>query len=81
MSAPLTADQAIALLREQPGAYRTPATLRTLAAQLDADASGKLTVLYSGRTTKNVWSSDVIDLMKDPEKHVRMINNRPATRI
>lgn len=80
MSAPLTADQAIALLREQPDAYRTPETLRTLAAQLDADASGKLTVLYSGRTTKNVWSSDVIKAMTATGEDVRVIDNSQAAK-
>lgn len=81
MSMPLTSDQAIAQLRDHPDAFRTPEALRSLAAQIDANAPGKLTVLYSGPTTKDVWSSDVIDLMNDPGERIRMINNRPAKRI
>jgi hypothetical protein len=60
MSKPLTSDQAVELLRKHPDAYRTPENLRSLAAQVDADAPGKLTVLYSGPTTKDIGASDVI---------------------
>lgn len=80
MSAPLTSDQAIALLRQHPDAYRTPESLRSLAARVDANAPGKLTLLYSGPTTKEVWSSDVIKAMTASGEDVRVINNSQAAR-
>ncbi|WP_020379887.1 XVIPCD domain-containing protein [Dyella ginsengisoli] len=80
MSTPLTSDQAITLLRQHPDAYRTPENLRELASQIDADASGKLTVLYSGPTTKEVWSSDVIKAMNASGEDVRVIDNSQAAR-
>ncbi len=80
MSTPLTSEQAIALLRVQPGAHRTPGSLRSLAARVDADAPGKLTVLYSGPTTKDVWSSDVIKAMTASGEDVRVIDNSQAAK-
>lgn len=80
MSQPLTSDQAIALLREHPDAYRKPESLRSLAARVDADAPGKLTVLYSGPTTKDVWSSDVIKAMTASGEDVRVIDNSQAAK-
>lgn len=80
MSTPLTSDQAIARLREHPDAYRTPENLRELASQVDADASGKLTVLYSGPTTKEVRSSDVIKAMNASGEDVRVIDNSQAAK-
>ena len=43
MSQPLTSKQAIDLLRKNPEHYTTQEQLRALAAQVDADAPGKLT--------------------------------------
>lgn len=80
MSQPLTSDQAIALLREHPDAYLKPESLRSLAARVDADAPGKLTVLYSGPTTKDVWSSDVIKAMTASGEDVRVIDNSQAAK-
>jgi hypothetical protein len=78
MSTPLTADQATALLRENPDSYITPTQLRALAAQVDADAPGKLTVLYSGSVAKGVWSSDVINAMVESGEDVRVIDKSQA---
>lgn len=80
MSKPLTSDQAIALLRKHPDAYRMPESLRWLAARVDADAPGKLTVLYSGPTTKEIGSSDVIRAMTTSSEDVRVIDNSPAAK-
>lgn len=54
MSRSLSAEEAIALLREQPDAYRSVNSLRALAARVDADAPGSLTILYSGPVAEGV---------------------------
>jgi hypothetical protein len=74
----LTSDQAIKLLHDTPDAYRTPDSLRALAAQVDADAPGKLTVLYSGRAAQDVGSSDVIQSMVRSGEDVRVIDKSQA---
>ncbi|MGN7918061.1 peptidoglycan-binding protein [Lysobacter sp. 22409] len=76
----LTSQQAIELLRRSPEAYRSPEQLRQLAAQVDADSPGQLTVLYSGPTAKGVWSSDVIDSMVEANEDVRVINKSEAAK-
>ncbi|MBT2748387.1 MULTISPECIES: peptidoglycan-binding domain-containing protein [unclassified Lysobacter] len=81
MTDALTANEAIALLRGSPGDYATPEKLRALAAQVDADSPGRLTVLYSGQTANGVWSSDVIDSMVDANEDVRVINKSEAARL
>lgn len=63
MNPPITSEEAIALLRQHPEAYQTREQLRALAAQVDANTTGRTTVFYSGQTAKGVWSSDVIDAM------------------
>ncbi|MEH6420746.1 peptidoglycan-binding protein [Pseudomonas sp. CGJS7] len=78
MTDALTADEAKALLRRYPSEYATPEKLRALAAQLDADSPGRLTVLYSGQTAKGVWSSDVVDSMVESNEDVRVINRSQA---
>lgn len=65
MNKPLTANEAIRLLQEKSELYSTPDQLRELAKQVDADASGRLTILYSGPAAKGVWSTDVINAMID----------------
>ena len=80
MTSPLTSEQAIALLRERPDDYQTAEQLRKLAAQVDADASGKLTVLYSGPAAKDIWSTDVINAMVDAGEDVRVINKSEAAK-
>lgn len=80
MTQPLTSEQARELLREQPDGYRTSAQLRELAAQVDADAPGRLTVLYSGPAAKNIWSTDVITAMVDAGEDVRVINKSEAAK-
>ncbi|GAE50047.1 hypothetical protein XPU_1579 [Xanthomonas arboricola pv. pruni str. MAFF 311562] len=42
----ISAQDAIDRIRQNPGDYQTPESLRSLAAQVDANASGKVTVLY-----------------------------------
>lgn len=70
----LSAEEAIALLRERPDAYRSGEDLRALAAQVDANASGRVTVLYSGPAAKGIWSTDVIAAMVEMGEDVRVIN-------
>jgi hypothetical protein len=81
MTTPLTSDQAIVLLREQPDAYDTPDKLRALAAQVDADASGRVTVLYSGPSAKGVPSSQLIKSMLESGEDIRVIDNSEAARL
>lgn len=78
MTTPLTSEQAIERLRQNPKDYATPETLRSLAAQVNADAPGRLTVLYSGPTANGVWSADVIKSMLDAGEDVRVINKSQA---
>lgn len=70
----LSAEEAITLLKERPDAYRSGEDLRTLAAQVDADARGRVTVLYSGPAAKGSWSTDVIAAMVEICEDVRIIN-------
>ncbi|WP_144436310.1 peptidoglycan-binding protein [Lysobacter antibioticus] len=78
MTETLSADEAIALLRGNPSQYATPQELRELAAQVDADSSGRLTVLYSGPAAKDIWSTDVINAMRAAGEDVRVINGSQA---
>jgi hypothetical protein len=80
MSEPLTAEEAIDQLRRSPQQYATPEDLRRLAAQVNADASGKLTVLYSGPAANSIWSTDVINGMVEAGEDVRVINNSQASK-
>lgn len=80
MSKPLTAEEAIEQLRKNLGEYATPETLRSLAAQVDADATGRLTVLYSGPAANGVWSTQVIDAMVEAGEDVRVINKSEAAK-
>jgi len=80
MTSPLTSEQAIALLRERPNDYQTAEQLRKLVTQVDADTSGKLTVLYSGPAAKDIWSTDVINAMVDAGEDVRVINKSEAAK-
>ncbi|WP_147455619.1 hypothetical protein [Solilutibacter pythonis] len=69
MTTPLTAEQAISLLRQQTHAYQTPEQLRTLAAQVDTNPSGRTTVLYSGPSAKG--GVIVADHQINPENILR----------
>lgn len=78
MSASLTSEQAKALLRGDPSNYDTPEALRRLAAHVDANAPGRLTVLYSGPSAEGIWSSDVIKAMREADEDVRLIDKSEA---
>lgn len=80
MSGLLTADQAIDLLHKSPGAYTTPEQMRALAIRVNADATGRLTVLYSGGIGKGVWSNDIIQGMVASGEDVRVINKSEAAK-
>ena len=80
MSAPLASAEAIARLREDPNAYRTPESLRALAAQVEADAPGKLTVLYSGPVASDIGSGTIINAMRAAGENVRVIDNSQAAK-
>lgn len=81
MTTALTFDQAIALLHEQPGEYDTPNKLRALAAQVDADAPGRVTVLYSGPSAKGVSSSNIIESLLESGEDVRVIDRSDAAKL
>jgi hypothetical protein len=74
----LSANEAIDLLHKNPGAYTTPEQIRMLAGRVNADAPGRLTVLYSGGVGKGVGSTDVIEGMVAAGEDVRVINKSPA---
>ena len=56
MKQPLTSDEAIDLLIRNPDNYSSFEQLKELAARVDADAPGKLTILYSGLLLKTSGS-------------------------
>lgn len=78
MSKSLTAREAIRLLQESPEQYASKEQLRELARRVDADAPGRLTILYSGPAAKGVWSTDVINIMIAADEDVRVINKSEA---
>lgn len=80
MSPPLTVEQATALLRAHPDSYDTSEKLRALAAQVNADSPGRVTVLYSGRSTEGIGSGDIIKAMKVAGEDVRVIDNSQAAK-
>jgi hypothetical protein len=80
VSGPLTAHQAIDLLHKSPGAYTTPEKIRALAVRVNADAAGRLTVLYSGGVGKGAWSNDIIKGMVAAGEDVRVINKSEAAK-
>ena len=81
MTRPLTADEAAELIRSNPNEYSTPERLRALAAQVDADSPGQLTVLYSGQAAKGISSTDVINSMVAAGEDVRVINRSQAAKL
>ncbi|MCM5580371.1 peptidoglycan-binding protein, partial [Xanthomonas hortorum pv. pelargonii] len=80
MNGSISAQDAIDRIRQNPGDYQTPESLRSLAAQVDANASGKVTVLYSGPAAKDIWSTDVIGSMIDSGEDIRVIDKSQASK-
>lgn len=80
MNGSISAQDAIDRIRQNPGDYQTPESLRSLAAQVDANASGKVTVLYSGPAAKDIWSTDVIGSMIESGEDIRVIDKSQASK-
>ncbi|UXA69442.1 peptidoglycan-binding protein [Xanthomonas prunicola] len=80
MNGTISAQDAIDRIRQNPGDYQTPESLRSLAAQVDANAFGKVTVLYSGPAAKDIWSTDVIGSMIDSGEDIRVIDKSQASK-
>ncbi|UXA49273.1 peptidoglycan-binding protein [Xanthomonas prunicola] len=80
MNGSISAQDAIDRIRQNPGDYQTPDSLRSLAAQVDANASGKVTVLYSGPAAKDIWSTDVIGSMIESGEDIRVIDKSQASK-
>lgn len=78
MSTRISAREAIEQLRNHPETYRTPESLRALAAQVDANSAGRITVLYSGPITDYVSSGQVVEAMVEAGEDVRVINTSEA---
>ena len=81
MSAPLTAAQAIGLLRKHPADYNTREKLGALVEQVDADSPGRVTVLYSGKLGGGLSTEDVAMQLKASAQDVRIINNSQAAEL
>ena len=62
---PITAEQANQLLLQHPEEYSSPSALRNLISQISTDAPGKITVTYSGAVGNGVWSSDIVNWLRD----------------
>ena len=69
----LTSAEAIELLRANPDAYSSLDSLRGLAAQVDASAGGKVTVLYSGNVG-DIHSTQIINGMLANGEDIRVID-------
>ncbi len=80
MKTSISFEQATAELRTRPGNYVTAEQLRELAARVNADASGRITVLYSGPAARGIWSTDVINAMMDMGEDIRVINGSQAAK-
>ncbi|MEA9573873.1 peptidoglycan-binding protein [Xanthomonas campestris pv. campestris] len=80
MNGSISAQDAIDRIRQSPDDYQTPESLRSLAAQVDANASGKVTVLYSGPAAKDIWSTDVIGSMIESGEDIRVIDKSQASK-
>nr|WP_274397041.1 peptidoglycan-binding protein [Xanthomonas cucurbitae] len=80
MNGSISAQDAIDRIRQNSGDYQTPESLRSLAAQVDANASGKVTVLYSGPAAKDIWSTDVIGSMIESGEDIRVIDKSQASK-
>lgn len=78
MSAGISAQKATEELRQNPAKFKDPESLRRLASQVDADAPGRLTVLYSGRVTELIGSNHVIEAMIERRGDIRAINKSQA---
>ena len=74
MSDVLTAEAAIASLRENPSQYQTREALRELAKQVDVDSPGRVTVLYSGGVADRVSAWQVVTAMQEAGEDVRLID-------
>ena len=77
----LTAEEATALLDE----ITTREELLALINNLDIQASGEVTILYSGKTgittsssAHDIWSSDVVRGMASLDENIRVINETEA---
>lgn len=74
----LTAAQAIALLTGNPTAYSSPEALLELAKQVSVEASGSVTVLYSG-SVGDAHSTDVVKSIIAGGADVRVIDKTEAS--
>jgi Ca2+-binding RTX toxin-like protein len=74
----LTANGAIDLLLENPSSYATADALLKLVREVSVESSGAVTVLYSGKISEGVWSTDVIDAMRAAGDDVRLIDKTEA---
>lgn len=79
MNKSLTAEEVIRLLQDSHDQHASKEQLRELARRVDADAPGRLTILYSGPAAKGVWSTDVINIMIEADEDVRVINKSEAS--
>jgi hypothetical protein len=84
----LTLQQALYQLNNQSGSYNSVQALYELAKQVNVDARGDVTILYSGQTTlygtngKPIVSTDqIFDSMKRNGDSVRIINDTDAAKL
>ncbi|MBU0792145.1 MAG: hypothetical protein KKC55_17005 [Gammaproteobacteria bacterium] len=81
----LTANQAIQQLLDNPSAFATTESLLGLVNQLSVEASGKVTVLYSGSLGqdafgKSVSSGEVVKNLVDRGADIRVIDKTEAAK-
>jgi hypothetical protein len=74
----LTSAQAITLLFDNPTTYSSPEALLELARQVSIEASGSVTVLYSG-TVGDAHSTDVVKSLIANGTDVRVIDKTEAS--
>ena len=80
MISPLTAQQAIELLVRNPAAYNSRENLGNLAALVEANSPGSVTVLFSGRVGPDISAEEVAKGLAISRNDVRIINNSDAAK-
>ncbi|KJV05287.1 calcium-binding protein [Methylocucumis oryzae] len=74
----LTVQDAIQELTNNPTAYATIDALRALANQVSVEATGDVTVLYSGRLSDGTSTSDLIKNMLASGENIKVIDKTPV---
>jgi hypothetical protein len=76
----LTLQQALEQLRTQPDQFNSVQALYDLAKQVNVNASGNVTILYSGQPANGVVTQQIIDAMKQNGESIRVIDDTDSAK-